>query len=266
MNPGRSQDSGKIWNGHGKMVSCLQVEMLGETAWSKFQAGGDKSCLRKGSYYRTDEKTTGKLRGVWGHRKACWNLNSRFHITTLAVSLSSLSSFQDLGVQYLLLLPSPIIKIAIRERANIDDLWFGENGRQTNISFYTLSQLQSKRHCFLSKKFQKSKWWETTSLSWQKASVIERISEFQSDDLFVPQTGHLTSLHFSIFFVHSKKTLLGLHHRAVCKAHETTHIKIKYCGYEDAQPTPAVSGHLQVPWWHSHQGANGSERKVQRAA
>ena len=93
----------------------------------------------------------------------------------------------------------------------------------------------------------------------------EYLNSSQLDDIFVPQTGHLTSLHFSIF-VHSKKTLLDLHHRAVCKAHDTTHIKIKYCGYEDAQPTPAVSGHLQVPWWHSHQGANGSERKVQRAA
>ena len=54
----------------------------------------------------------------------------------------------------------------------------------------------------------------------------EYLNSSQLDDIFVPQTGHLTSLHFSIF-VHSKKTLLDLHHRAVCKAHDTTHIKIK---------------------------------------
>lgn len=60
---------------------------------------------------------------VWGHRKACWKLNSCFHVTTCGSFSFFLSSFQDFGVQYLNLLSSPSSRIAIRERANIDDLW-----------------------------------------------------------------------------------------------------------------------------------------------
>lgn len=38
-----------------------------------------------------------------------------------------LPSLQKLGVQYLLLLPSPLIKTAVRERSDMGDLWFGKN-------------------------------------------------------------------------------------------------------------------------------------------
>ena len=187
MNPGRSIREDLKWTWENGVLfagrDAGRNSMITVSSWR------GQIMLEEGFLLQDRWKDNRQITGGLGSQESMLGAKLLFsHNNLWQFLFLPLSSFQDLGVQYLLLLPSPIIKIAIRERANIDDLWFGENGRQTNISFYTLSQLQSKRHCFLSKKFQKSKWGETTSLSWQKASVIERISEFQSVRWFICPT------------------------------------------------------------------------------
>lgn len=105
-----------------------------------------------------------------------------------------------------------------QERANIDDLWLGENGRQ--LIFHFIPCLNYRvRHFFLLE-IQKSKWGETTSPSWQKASVIERISEIQSVRWFILSLKQVIQpLCISVSLSHSRKILLDLHHRTVYLKH-----------------------------------------------